>query len=389
MITPEFKGGHEVTEPVAVAGAEVGDGLALRIKRISVTSEATASGTMTFVEGRYHGDPFVDRVCPECGVTNPQTRVVGIGQGAIHCANCGAEVSPFRVSSGYTIVLDPGQAISVTVGPEIAERLAMEASERSCLPDGSEQHSILVFNLADIQGVVSRMRPFMGNIGTTPSADMPDSHNSGDFGTFLVGASHELALTQKELDQHRTDNHLDIDSVREGAILICPVKVPFGGVFMGDMHAQQGDGEVAGHTTDVSGEVEVQVEIIKGLGNDGPILLPPMEDLPYLARPLTSSEWENAKALATRYGQEFLEETAPIQVVGSGSNLNTAAENGLARMAQLADMSVEEVQNRVTLTGAIEIGRLPGLVTVTMMVPMERLQALGIAHLVREQYGSR
>jgi acetamidase/formamidase len=387
MITPEFEGGHEVTEPVAVQGAEAGDGVALHIKRVRVTSEATASGTMTFVEGRYQGDPFVARVCPECGTKNPPTKIVGIGQGSVHCAKCGAEVSPFRVSSGYTIVLDPTRSISVTVGSEIAEQLALEASQRSCLPEGSEQHSILVFNLSDIPGIVSRMRPFLGNIGTTPSIDMPDSHNSGDFGTFLLGAPHEFALTEEQLDQHRTDSHLDVDSVREGAILICPVKVPYAGVFMGDMHAQQGDGEVAGHTTDVAGEAEVQVEVIKGLGNDGPILIPPAEDLPHLARPLTKSEWESATSLAARYGQHALEESAPIQVIGSGGNLNAATDNGLARMAKLADMSIEEAQNRVTLTGAVEIGRLPGLVTVTMAVPMARLQALGIDHLVRKQYG--
>ena len=44
MITPELRGGHEVTIPVAVEGAEVGDAIALRIKDISVTSIATASG---------------------------------------------------------------------------------------------------------------------------------------------------------------------------------------------------------------------------------------------------------------------------------------------------------------------------------------------------------
>ena len=29
-----------------------------------------------------------------------------------------------------------------------------------------------------------------------------------------------------------------------------PVKVSGGGVYAGDMHAQQGDGEITGHTTD-------------------------------------------------------------------------------------------------------------------------------------------
>src|ERR1700688_3055906 len=44
MITPAIRGEHEVTKPVAVAGAEVGDAIAIRIKEIVVTSLATASG---------------------------------------------------------------------------------------------------------------------------------------------------------------------------------------------------------------------------------------------------------------------------------------------------------------------------------------------------------
>ena len=95
-------------------------------------------------------------------------------------------------------------------------------------------------------------------------------------------------MTAEELIQHKTDGHMDVDAVRAGAILVCPVKLPGGGVYLGDMHALQGDGEIAGHTCDVSGTVTLQVEVIKGgLGIDGPVLLPLAEDLPYLARPLS------------------------------------------------------------------------------------------------------
>ena len=44
MITPSLKGGHEVTMPVEVEGAEVGDAVVVKIKDITVTSLATASG---------------------------------------------------------------------------------------------------------------------------------------------------------------------------------------------------------------------------------------------------------------------------------------------------------------------------------------------------------
>ena len=53
MITPSIRGGHEVAQPVAVAGAEPGDAIAIRIKDIEVTSLATASGTDQPMEGRF------------------------------------------------------------------------------------------------------------------------------------------------------------------------------------------------------------------------------------------------------------------------------------------------------------------------------------------------
>ncbi|MEE8385494.1 MAG: acetamidase/formamidase family protein, partial [Dehalococcoidia bacterium] len=197
---------------------------------------------------------------------------------------------------------------------------------------------------------------------------------------------HEYGITQEQLAEVRTDGHLDIDSVREGAILICPVKVSGGGVYLGDAHAMQGDGEIAGHTTDVSAEATVQVSVLKGLEIGGPILLPPLKDLPHLARPLTLADKEAAKRLADKFGQSVLEEAAPIQMVGSGANLNEATDNGVARLAELLDMGAEQVLNRVTLTGAVEIGRLPGVVTVTMLVPLSKLAELGLADLVRKQY---
>ena len=58
----------------------------------------------------------------------------------------------------------------------------------------------------------------------TPEIPFPDSHNAGDFGQFLVGAEHAYAKTKEELEK-RTDGHMDINKVRPGAVVICPVKV--------------------------------------------------------------------------------------------------------------------------------------------------------------------
>jgi formamidase len=373
---------------VAVAGAEVGDAIAIRVKDIVVTSMATASGNDYFVDGRYNGDPYCAKQCGECGTPYPETRLEGIGQDAVRCANCGADAAPFKFTNGYTIAFDEGRRLGVTLPREAAEEIAADAAHYAALPENSVQHPILTFAPHDLVGVVARLRPFMGQIGTSPSLDMPDSHNAGDFGSFLVGAPHDFALTAEQLVEHKTDGHMDVDAARAGAILVCPVKLPGGGVYMGDMHALQGDGEIAGHTCDVSGTVTLQVEVIKGgLGIDGPVLLPLEEDLPFLARPLSDQERTRARALAAGWGLAELEESAPISVIGTGPDLNSATDNGLERAATLLDMSVPEVKNRATITGAIEIGRHPGVVQVTFRAPMDALERCGLGTYAREQYG--
>ncbi|MBL8055485.1 MAG: acetamidase/formamidase family protein [Anaerolineales bacterium] len=387
MITPAIRGGHEVTRPVAVEGAAVGDAIALRLQAITVTSLATASGNDILMSGRFLGDPYVAGRCPQCGTLYPETHLEGIGQTAVRCNQCGADAAPFNFANGYTIFFDGNHTLGVTLPQEAAEHLGREAKRYAALPDNSVQNPILAFAPHDLVGLVARLRPFMGQLGTTPSMRFPDSHNAGDFGSFLVGAPHEYAVTAEQLAKHKTDGHMDIDAVRAGAILICPVKVPGGGVYLGDMHALQGDGEIAGHTCDVAGTVTLQVHVIKGLNIDGPILLPVVEDLPFLARPLSAAEEATARQVARQWGVEQLEASAPISVVGTGPDLNAATENGLQRAATLLGMTVPEVKNRATITGAIEIGRNPGVVQVTFRAPLDRLEARGLLPFIRDQYG--
>ena len=389
MITPSIRGGHEVSQPVAVAGARVGDAIAIRIKDIEVTSLATASGNDQPMEGRFNGDPYCAAVCPECGTEWPETRVEGIGPEAIRCANCGADATPFTFTNGYTIAFDELRSIGLTVPQAAAESFAHEAARFAALPDNSVQNPILTFAPHDIVALATRLRPFLGQIGTSPSTTIPDSHNAGDFGSFLIGAPHRYALTPQELQQHKTDGHMDVDAVRAGATLICPVKLDGGGVYLGDMHALQGDGEIAGHTCDVSGTATLQVEVLGGLGIDGPIVFPLEEDLPFLATPLSEDERSRALALGRRYGVAALEESLPISVIGTGPDLNSATDNGLARAADLLSLSVAEVKNRATISGAIEIGRHPGVVQVTFRAPTDRLDACGLLGYATEQYGPR
>jgi formamidase len=387
MITPALRGGHEVTRPVYVDGAEIGDGVAIRIRDITVTSIATASGHDSSPEGFCLGDPYVAGRCPVCDTVWPETHVEGIGQQAVKCNTCGNAVTPFAIVHGYTVTFDESRSVGLTLPQAAAETIARDANHYSALPDQSRQHSILTFAPSDMPGTLVRMRPFMGQLGTCPSMAMPDSHNAGDFGSFLIGAPHEYAITAEQLARHKTDGHMDIDAVRAGAILICPVKVRGAGVYMGDMHAGQGDGEIAGHTMDVSGSVTLQIEVVKNYPIDGPVLFPLEEDLPPMARPFTAAEKAKGQRLAAKWGVAGIEPLAPVSVIGTAANLNLAIENGLARAARLLGMTVAEVRNRATVNGAIEIGRAPGVIQVTFLAPLARLDAAGLGDFAREQYG--
>ena len=387
MITPRLRGGHEVTQPVHVEGAEPGDAIAIRIRDITVTSIATASGHDSSPEGFCLGDPYVAARCPTCDTVWPETHLEGIGQDAVKCDSCGNAVKPFEIVHGYTVVFDDTRHVGVTMPKAAAEDIARNAHHYAALPDQSVQHPILTFAPSDMAGVMVRMRPFLGQLGTCPSMPMPDSHNAGDFGAFLVGAPHAYAITAEQLAEHKTDGHMDIDAVRPGAILIAPVKVKGAGVYMGDMHAAQGDGEIAGHTMDVAGSVTLQVEVLKNYPIDGPVLFPLEEDLPPLARPFSATERAKAERLAKTWGIEALEASAPISVIGTAATMNAAIDNGLERAATLLGMSVPEVRNRATITGAIEIGRAPGVIQVTFLAPLSRLDAAGLGVYAREQYG--
>jgi formamidase len=387
MITPEFLGGHEVSRPVAVQGAQAGDAVAIFIQKVWVRSQATSSGTMATKAAAFGSDPFVDKHCPNCKTPWPASRIEGTGPECVRCVACGAEASPFAFEEGYTIAFDEKRQVGITVGEKAAADFATRAYEVAALPKQSRQHPILLYKPHTIPGTLSRLQAFIGNIGTLPSKDMPDSHNAGDFGSFLVGAKHRFGLTRDELDQHRTDCHLDCNAVRPGAVLICPVKVDGAGIYIGDSHANQGDGELSLHTTDITADVTVKVRVIKHLTLEGPILLPLAEDLPFIARPYLKKEIAMGERLARQHGVRLQRKTGPIQVIGTGPTINEAADNAIGRAGRLLQMSQAEIRNRCTITGAVEIARLPGAVQLTIVAPLERLDAVGLGKLVRAQYG--
>ena len=121
----------------------------------------------------------------------------------------------------------------------------------AALPDNSTQNPILGFAPHDIVALATRMRPFLGQIGTSPSVTIPDSHNAGDFGAFLIGAPHRYALEAQELQRHKTDGHLDIDAnqgiTQQYEVMGVPTLILFkGGKPVERLSGYMADGSTAG-----------------------------------------------------------------------------------------------------------------------------------------------
>jgi flavin-binding protein dodecin len=91
--------------------------------------------------------------------------------------------------------------------------------------------------------------------------------------------------------------------------------------------------------------------------------------------------------LAQRYHVELRRNVGPVQFIGTGPTINEATENAIERAATVLHMTQAEVRNRCTITGSVEIGRLPGVVQLTMLAPLDQLDAIGIGAFVRQQYG--
>ncbi len=82
--------------------------------------------------------------------------------------------------------------------------------------------------------------------------------------------------------------------------------------------------------------------------------------------------------LAKIHGIAELEATAPITVIGTGGQSQHRDRQRPPAAATLLKMSVSEVRNRATVNGAVEIGRHPGVVQITFLAPLERLDACGL-----------
>ena len=97
-------------------------------------------------------------------------------------------------------------------------------------------------NSRDQRLITVELNPFVGCIGVAPkNGQFLDGLSSGAFG-----------------------GNIDIPGIARGCTITLPVFVEGAYIFLGDLHAAQGDGEIIGGAIEVSGTVTFQVSVNKG-----------------------------------------------------------------------------------------------------------------------------
>lgn len=95
--------------------------------------------------------------------------------------------------------------------------------------------------------IAVRANPMIGCIGTAPAGEPIPSENPG-----------------------RNGGNMDQKVIRAGAVVHLPVAHPGAHLYIGDVHAAQGDGELSGIGVEIAAEVTVTVDVVKETGISWP-----------------------------------------------------------------------------------------------------------------------
>ena len=174
------KGDNPLTGPFAIAGAEPGDTLAIKLLELTVDSD--------------HG---VGALAPGFGALN---------------------------TTSYTPMLNKN------------------LPERIWFYDIDKRSNTATYHAVDSNfSVTIPLRPFLGCIGVAPA-----------------GGEARASTVPAEFG-----GNMDAPEVRPGYTLYLPVNVPGALLYIGDGHAAQGDGEIAGTAIEVPLRVRLQVQLLK------------------------------------------------------------------------------------------------------------------------------
>lgn len=121
---------------------------------------------------------------------------------------------------------------------------------------------------------------------------------------------------------HDHGGNLDTTLLGEGATLYLPVNVEGALLAMGDMHSSMGDGEIMGSGMEVSGEIEVEIEVLK----DTELPLPLIETADLYATLASRETMEEASKVALNNMVDLIKAKTDLTFNQAGMLLSLAGD---------------------------------------------------------------
>lgn len=150
------------------------------------------------------------------------------------------------------------------------------------------------------------LRPFLGCLGVAPANDEARGTIVPEF----------------------FGGNMDTPEVRAGTTVYLPVNVPGALLYLGDGHAVQGEGEIAGTAAEISMNVTLKVGVIKGRA----IRTPRLEDATHLMVAGSYRPLEDALRIASRELIQWLVEDYGLSPLDAYELLSLAMESSISQL---------------------------------------------------------
>lgn len=183
--------------------------------------------------------------CFSCSLTSEEQKLGGIDFNKVNPATGPVYIEDARAGDVLKVFINKIniEDFAVSVAEPGFGRLGERVSE-------SKTRIIKVDNeKIKFQGIEFPINKMIGVIGTAPAGEAVNTGTPGDHG-----------------------GNLDCKEITEGATLYLPVEVDGALLAIGDLHAAMGDGEISGAAAEISGSVDVVVEVIKDFKYKTPMI---------------------------------------------------------------------------------------------------------------------
>jgi amidase len=144
----------------------------------------------------------------------------------------------------------------------------------------------------------------------------------------------------------RHGGNLDHKVVGRGARVYLPITVPGGLLWIGDVHASQGDGELSGTAMEIGADVTVRVDLLSGRGLEAPWI----ETADRLMSTAASLDFATARREAIEQVMRALED-----------QLGLEPAEALALISAVGDLRIGQAFGGMELTMRLEMPRSLGL----------------------------